>query len=136
MTERRRILYIDDNLLNLRLVQKGLKSSGYELLMTHDVEQGLVWATSQTPALIFLDFHMPDKNGLDLLQELKAQPHTQHIPVIMLSADSSGTVQQQAKQLGCVDYLVKPVSQTALLRAIEQHVGSAKVGEATPPTEH
>lgn len=115
-----KILYIEDNILNIQLVRKMLKVMNYQLIEAYDGESGYDTAMVQTPDVILLDMHLPDINGLEVLRRIKKHPHLSHIPVIALTADDSSENQQRCLEAGCDSYLVKPCSRPTLLKAIVQ----------------
>lgn len=115
-----KILYIEDNILNIQLVRKMLKVMNYQLVEAYDGESGYDAAMVQMPDVILLDMHLPDINGLEVLRRIKKHPHLSHIPVIALTADDSSENQQRCLDAGCDSYLVKPCSRPTLLKAIVQ----------------
>ncbi len=117
----RTLLYIDDQDLNLRLVERILQSdSRYRLLTAMQGQDGLKIARTQHPDLILLDLNLPDMHGEDVLARLKIHPATRDIPVVMVSADAiSGRAQELLAQGAC-GYVTKPYRVAELLRVIEE----------------
>ncbi len=113
-----RVLCIDDDPINTRLIGKMLKPMGYEFFEAHTPLQGLKLATTQPLDLIFVDYNMPDMNGVDLVRALLAHPHNKGVPVVMLTAHDNQTIQQQALKAGCAAFLSKPLTKYALLRTV------------------
>jgi CheY-like chemotaxis protein len=114
-----KILYVDDDVLNRRLVQKMVKSFGYAYVDAPDAKEGIRLASLQQPDLIIMDYMLPDMDGLEATLSLKSLPYTTNIPVIMLTGDVMITP-EIAKSVGCIAYLNKPVSMNTLLRTIVQ----------------
>lgn len=113
------LLYIEDQDLNLRLVERILAPHAHYRLLTAMLGQtGLDLARSERPALILLDINLPDMRGDDLLVLLKADPATCGIPVIMVSADSMSARMQELIGQGACGYVAKPYKVTELLRVI------------------
>jgi PAS domain S-box-containing protein len=121
--EQRRILYIEDNLSNLTLIEQILeRHSGIELLSAMQGTLGLDLASKHQPHLIILDLHLPDIPGVEVLRRLKSDQVTCDIPVVMLTADASKTQSEQARLLGASDYLTKPLDIVAFLDAVAHHL--------------
>jgi CheY-like chemotaxis protein len=105
------ILYIEDNLSNLTLVERILERyAAVELIPAMQATIGLALARQQRPDLIVLDLHLPDMPGTEVLKRLKADQSTREIPVIVLTADASKSQSERVRQLGATDYLTKPLN--------------------------
>jgi PAS domain S-box-containing protein len=114
-----RVLYIDDNPANVRLVHEVLDGwAGVSLDTAHMGRLGLDLARTHPPDLVMLDLQLPDMDGYGLLAALKADPRLSTVPV--LAVTSLGTAQDVARgrQAGFVDYLVKPVEMASLRAAV------------------
>jgi two-component system cell cycle response regulator DivK len=105
----KKILIIEDNLLNLELVQDLLELSGYQVLSATMAEAGLELAKSENPDLILMDIRLPGLNGLEAIMLLKQAPPTQHIPVVALTADAMPSDRQRALAYGAAGYILKPI---------------------------
>jgi PAS domain S-box-containing protein len=118
------VLYIEDQDLNLRLVERILQQhTQYRLITAMFGETGLNLARTDHPDLILLDINLPDMRGDDLLVQLKADDATRNIPVIMVSADSMSARMQQLIGQGACGYVAKPYKVTELLRVIAETLG-------------
>ncbi len=107
--ERHTILYIEDNLSNLHLMERILSHrQGFRLLAAMQGSLGLDLAREHHPDAILLDLHLPDMPGTEVLRELKANPGTADIPVIVLSADASADQVKRLLEAGARAYLTKP----------------------------
>ncbi|MEO0564919.1 MAG: response regulator [Chloroflexota bacterium] len=113
-----RILYIEDNPQNMRLVRKFLQMGGYEMLEAETGEQGITIARNERPDLILMDINLPDVDGVAATNVLKADAETAHIPVIALTANAMHGDRERFLNAGCDDYLSKPVSKNELLEAV------------------
>ena len=102
------VLLVDDNPTNLQVLYKTLEGSGYTLLAARDGEQALSIAAKAVPSLILLDIMMPGIDGFEVCRRLKADPVTQGIPVIFLSALTDTDAKVQGFELGAIDYISKP----------------------------
>ncbi|MBI9047941.1 MAG: response regulator [Anaerolineaceae bacterium] len=119
-TAKKRILTIDDGVEITQLISMLLTANGYTVDVAFCGRDGLVHAMKNMPDLILLDFMMPDKDGLEVLQELRQIPGMEDIPVIMLTAQAKSDVIQKALQLNVSDYILKPFELTNLLERIEK----------------
>ena len=118
---KRTILYIEDNLSNLNLVQEILRQQPQvELLSAMQGRLGLDLARKHSPDLILLDIHLPDLNGWDVFSQLQGEETTRNIPVIIISADATARQIQQFMTAGARDYLTKPLDVTKFSRVIEE----------------
>lgn len=120
----RRILYIEDNVSNLTLVERILsEQSGLELVAAMQGQLGLDLARQHRPDLIVLDLHLPDMTGEEVLRRLKADPSTREIPVVVLSADASKGQVDRLTREGADDYLTKPLDVTRFLGVLADKLG-------------
>jgi CheY-like chemotaxis protein len=104
------ILYIEDNLSNLRLIERILKKRTRVVLQSAmQGRLGLELALKHRPAMILLDLHLPDMMGDEVLRRLRADPETHDIPVVMISADATAGQVERLRAMGAVDYLTKPL---------------------------
>ncbi|MEM9950234.1 MAG: response regulator [Chloroflexota bacterium] len=122
-----RLLIVEDDLGHATLVQMNLEEAGFHNKIDH-VENGQLaidYVTAfinQTPnesLLILLDINMPVLDGFQVLERLKSNPRTKHIPVIMLTSTDSEEEIQRAYALGCNVYLRKPVDYEQFMVAIK-----------------
>lgn len=104
----KRILVVDDEDDILKMVGRRLQSWGYEVVTASDGMQGVELALTHRPALILLDIMMPKLKGRDVCAILKANPNTQDIPVIFLTALGLPDHIKAGLDLGADDYLMKP----------------------------
>ena len=114
------VLYIEDNLSNYRLLELAFGMwGGINLLPAMQGEIGIVLATEKRPDLILLDLHLPDMSGYDVLVHLKADPRTQDIPIVVISADATPSEMRRLLRAGALDYLTKPVNLEALAKIVK-----------------
>ncbi len=114
------ILIVEDNSTNARLSCEMLASAGYSAIVATNGEAGLRLAKQRLPALILLDLQMPDIDGLTLARQLKADPTTASIPLIMLTAHAMDEHREQALQAGCSRFVTKPVRYRSFLDEVAQ----------------
>jgi CheY-like chemotaxis protein len=116
------ILIIDDTPENLQLLSQTLSEQGYTVRGAVRGQMGLKAAQSAPPDLILLDIKMPELNGYEVCERLKADPKTQEIPVIFLSALDDVLDKVKAFQLGAVDYITKPFQVEEVLARVENQL--------------
>jgi PAS domain S-box-containing protein len=118
-TSNKKILYIEDNPSNLQLVKEILdKIEGMTLQTARTGEMGLQIASTEQVDLILLDIHLPDMNGFEILERLKANPLTKEIPVIALSANAMPDDIQHALLQGFKNYITKPIDMKSFLSVL------------------
>jgi signal transduction histidine kinase/ActR/RegA family two-component response regulator len=118
---RQTLLYIEDNLANLKLVQRVVaRRNDIDIIPAMQGRVGLDFAAEHQPALILLDLHLPDIPGDQVLQVLRANPATAQIPVVVVSADATLGQQQRLLTAGASAYLTKPYEVEELLRIIDE----------------
>jgi signal transduction histidine kinase/CheY-like chemotaxis protein len=115
------VLYIEDNLANLRLVERVVSlRPGVALLSAMQGRQGLELARAHRPDLIVLDLHLPDLPGTEVLAQLVVEPDTRKIPVVILSADATPNQTARLRAQGAHAYLTKPLDVKALLTLLDE----------------
>lgn len=119
MSDQKRVLYVEDNPQNMRLVRKYLRMGGYTMLEAETGLDGLAVARNEIPDLILMDINLPDIDGVEATRQIKADHLTQHIPVIALTANAMHGDRERFLDAGCDDYLSKPVSKNDLLERID-----------------
>jgi signal transduction histidine kinase/ActR/RegA family two-component response regulator len=125
------ILYIEDNLSNLRLIERVLElRPQVRLLSAMHAGLGLDIARQVKPDLILLDLHLPDMNGEEALLRLRSDPETVSIPVVIVSADATVGQVQRLLGAGADDYLTKPLEVSRFLGIIDRTL----VAGVEPPT--
>ena len=118
---KRKILYIEDNLPNLSLVEQMLAElPGIELLTAIQGRLGFDLAIKHNPDLILLDLHLPDLPGWEVLKQLKRHLATSHIPVVVISADATRRQVDRLMAAGAHSYLTKPLEMAEFYRTIEE----------------
>jgi two-component system, sensor histidine kinase and response regulator len=116
------ILIIDDVVANLQLLSNALSQSEFEVRCVAKSQMALRVAKSILPDIILLDINMPDISGYEVCQQLKAEPQTQEIPVIFLSAADGVFDKVKGFEVGAIDYICKPFQLEEVLARIKLHV--------------
>lgn len=120
-----KILYVEDNPQNMRLVKKILMSAGYAVLEATDGLSSVALAAREHPDLILMDINLPDINGLEATARLKASPQLADIPVIALTANAMHGDREHCIAAGCDGYLAKPVMKNELLNTVANFLNQA-----------
>ena len=103
-----KILVIDDDFANRRVLRLVLTRNGYAALLAGDGYEGLRMAKEARPDLILLDFFMPGEDGFEVLAQLKADPELRGIPVVIFTVLVREESQRQALEMGAAAYVTKP----------------------------
>jgi DNA-binding response OmpR family regulator len=119
MSDRIRLLLIDDEVDMLEMLKHHLRLYGFDVHTAADGPSGLKLAQKEKLDLILLDWMMPGMNGLEVLSELKHNKKTENIPVFMFTAKGIIEDIEQAFDIGADDYIVKPVTGTELAKKIK-----------------
>jgi CheY-like chemotaxis protein len=117
------ILCAEDNEENLFMLQRRLTRRGFEVKIAMDGAQTVEWAKTLQPDLIVMDLNLPVLDGWEATRRLKSQPETQHIPIIVLTADSTKRSREQALAAGCDEFELKPIEFEGLLEKIQALLG-------------
>jgi two-component system, cell cycle response regulator DivK len=115
-----RILIVEDNEKNLKLVRDLLQVKGYQTLEAGTAELGIELARRHTPQLILMDIQLPGMDGVAALGQLKADPITAKIPVIALTAFAMKDDRERFRSAGFDGYLVKPINIRELLEVVKE----------------
>jgi signal transduction histidine kinase len=121
-------LYIDDNLPNVRLVERifTLRPASTLLVATLG-SSGIAMALEHRPDVILLDLHLPDMTGVDVLKRLRAEPATATTPIIIVSADATTSSPKRLRELGATDFITKPFDIRRLLDLVDAATGAVAV---------
>ena len=117
-----RILIVDDNATNLKLVAYLMKANGYVVDTALDAESAIEAIRQRHPDVILMDIQLPGIDGLELTRRLKADPGTRDIIIIAVTAYAMKGDQDKALAVGCDDYITKPIDTRALPETIARHL--------------
>jgi adenylate cyclase len=120
--ESARILVVDDTTENLQVIGAILRKSGYQLSIAKSGQQGLDIAARTPPELVLLDITMPEMDGFEVCEKLKADPVLKDIPVIFLTASNEAGSVVRGFEIGAVDYITKPFNAAELLSRVNTHL--------------
>jgi two-component system cell cycle response regulator DivK len=116
----RKILYVEDNEYNRKIVRQLLSRSACRLIEAGDGETGVALARQELPDLILMDVQLPKMSGLDATRTLKADARTAGIPVIVITSFALSGDREKAAAAGAIDYLAKPYSPRELLAMVRK----------------
>jgi CheY-like chemotaxis protein len=122
-----RILIVDDNATNLKLVAYLMKAHGYDVDSALDAEGAIEAIGRRRPEVILMDIQLPGIDGLELTRRLKADPGTRDIIIIAVTAYAMKGDQDKALAVGCDDYITKPIDTRALPDTIARHLARRDV---------
>ncbi len=121
-TDTYKILAVDDNQINIKLLNRTLSTNHYQVLTAMSGEEALEKAQSDQPDLILLDVLMPGMDGYETCKQLSSIEGTKHIPIIFLSAKNETVDKARGFALGAVDYLTKPFNPIDIISRIRSHL--------------
>jgi CheY-like chemotaxis protein len=123
------ILYIEDNVSNIVVVQRVIDSMGYQLLVAKTGQTGLELTANEKPDMILLDISLPDIDGLDIARQLRATPEQAHLPIIAVTASAMVGDRERCLDAGCNDYISKPFQVQTLVEVIKRRMIQSDIGE-------
>ncbi len=119
---KKQILIVDDEPAWVKALSLLLRKQGYKVLEATNGRDALVTLSGSKPDLILSDVRMPDMNGFDFLDQVRRTSKNSKTPVIFLSAVDDYDARKAAKDLGAVDYLVKPFDEKDMLSVLSRHL--------------
>ena len=120
--EKKTILVIEDNELNMKLMRSLLKIGNYEMLEAVDAETGIKLVKQHIPDLILMDIQLPGMDGLRATRIIKEDTDVKHIPVVAVTSYAMQGDDVKATEAGCAGYITKPINTKEFLKNIEQYV--------------
>ncbi len=116
------ILIVEDNELNMKLFNDLLQVHGYDIIQSSDGSDVLKIANDQKPDLILMDIQLPERSGLEITKDLKADEALKHIPVVAVTAFAMKGDEQKVFEAGCDGYIAKPISVPTFLETVAKHL--------------
>jgi CheY-like chemotaxis protein len=127
------VLYIEDNRSNVRLMQRVLeRRPGVRLLDAPCGADGLRMAATESPDLIFLDLHLPDMSGEDVLRDLSQDGRLRRIPVAVLSAGATVAQVRRLTASGAGAYLTKPLNISEIMQLLDERLRAGAMHGTAP----
>jgi CheY-like chemotaxis protein len=130
----KRILLIEDNVLNRRLAQFLLKSQGYEVWEATNAPEAFAVLRERQPDLILMDIQLPGMDGLTATRQLKADPLTRAIPVLAVTSYAMRGDETKAIEAGCSGYVTKPIDKQFFLETVARVLADAEATQQGEPT--
>ncbi|MEY2480153.1 MAG: two-component system, cell cycle response regulator [Verrucomicrobiota bacterium] len=124
MTDKK-ILIIEDNVLNLELATDLLEAKGFVVSAAQTAEEGIRMAQEILPDLVLMDVGLPGMDGLCATKELKANPATRHLTIVGLTAHAMKGDEEIAFKAGCDGYLTKPIDTRTFVESTTRFIASA-----------
>jgi putative two-component system response regulator len=131
-----RILIVDDDGAIRRFLERLLSPAGYAVEAVGTAEEALARLHAEPPDLVLLDLHLPDRSGQEVLEEIRDNPLTRLLPVVMLTGASSHAERMRAQALGVTDFLSKPFSPDELLPRVRALVLMKQFADEHEHAEH
>ena len=122
------ILAVEDEVRNAALLRAILGPAGYDLTIAMSLAEARAAVGTKRPALVLLDRHLPDGDGLSLARELRASAATAGVPILLVSASVLPVDRVAAEEAGCDGFIDKPVRVESLLAEVARHLGLADRG--------
>lgn len=121
----KKILVVEDDIDNRRIVAKVLSVEGYLIVEATDGIEALARARADRPDLILMDLALPNMDGWEATRRLKEDSETRDIPVVALTAVAMRGDEEQARAAGCDDYISKPARPAVIREVVRKYLGGA-----------
>jgi CheY-like chemotaxis protein len=118
-----RILVVEDNATNMKLVRDVLQAEGYRTIEATTGSAAVALAVEHAPALVLMDIQLPDIDGIEALGQLRADERTAAVPVLAVTALAMDGDRERFLDAGFDDYVPKPVDIAALVATVAEHCG-------------
>lgn len=119
------ILIVEDDAETASIFSQMLELHGYQVEVAHGSGQAMLKLNRQLPDLVLLDVMMPDVSGLEVCRYLRRDPHTAHLPVVIVSAKAQNEDIAEGLEAGATAYLTKPISMEQLIQHVEAALAAA-----------
>jgi two-component system cell cycle response regulator DivK len=120
--QRKKVLIVEDNDLNMKLFNDLLEANDYQTLQTKDGLEALNLAREHRPNLILMDIQLPEVSGLEVTRWIKQDADLRAIPVVAVTAFAMKGDEEKIREGGCEGYIAKPISVVNFLRTVERFV--------------
>ncbi len=117
------VLVVDDSPMITKVVGSVITAMGHQVVEASDGAAALMTAETLPPDLIFLDLHMPEMGGLQMLERMRATPGLKDVPVVLLTASRDPDVVTKAARYGVKDYLSKPARPASIREKVKKYIG-------------
>ena len=117
-----KVLVIEDNKLNMKLVKGLIKIGKYRMLEANDAESGIQQIREQRPDLVLMDIQLPGMDGLSATKVIKEDPDLKDIPIVALTSYAMQGDKEKALAAGCTGYITKPIDTRKFLETLAQYL--------------
>ncbi len=128
----RTVLVVDDDPVILKLLEVNFEMEGFAVLLAHDGEEGVALTRRQRPDIVVSDIMMPRMSGLELVEELKGDPATSDIPILLLTAKAQTADVRAGVDAGADDYITKPFEPLELVERVNRLVDARESRPSRP----
>ena len=122
MSDKKKVLCIEDNSVNMLLVSRIVEAEGHDLIQAEDGPEAIDILETTTPDIILLDINLPGINGLDLAKQFKANDRIAPVPLIATTAQVLVGDRERCLEAGCDDYLPKPLDIRRLREVLREYL--------------
>ena len=120
------ILIVEDNPVNALVLSRILQTAGYQTVMANNGKEALLaMSTTSGIQLIITDYMMPEMDGLEFIEKVRALPKFSHVPILIASAHGDIETVKRAKNLQCEGFLIKPLNKQQVIERVKQLLGLA-----------
>lgn len=123
----KKILVVDDEQVNVKMVAYILKSNGYDVVTAFNGKEGLALAKKEVPDLVLLDILMPGMDGFEVLARIRQEDRLKDVKIVMLTAKEKMDDVERAMTLGAKSYIMKPFTSDALVAKVKYALGDQPV---------
>lgn len=116
------VFVVEDHPLNMKLTSDLLELHGFQVVKATDGESALQLLQTLQPDLILLDIHLPGMDGLQVFQQIKADPRLSAVPVIALTASAMRDQEERIRTVGFTDYIAKPIDTKRFIATVRTHL--------------
>jgi two-component system cell cycle response regulator DivK len=119
------VLIVEDNELNMKLFNDLLEAHGYATLKTSSGTEALELTKAHKPDLILMDIQLPEVSGEVVIQWIKSDPTTHHIPIVAVTAFAMKGDEERIRSKGCEAYMSKPIAIAKFIETVKTYAGPA-----------
>lgn len=116
----KRVLVVEDNENNMKLITLVLEKHGYEPIKAFTGEEGVEKAIAERPEMILMDIQLPDINGTEAVQRIRMVDDMQEIPIIAITSYAMAGDREKMLDMGCIGYFEKPIDPMTIVEDIEK----------------
>jgi CheY-like chemotaxis protein len=128
----RKVLLIEDNLMNMELATDLLEGAGFEVLQAERAEAGIALAHARQPDIILMDIALPGMDGLEATRRLKRDEQTARIPIVALTASAMLGDHTKARAAGCCGHIAKPIDTRRFIETVSSYMQKEANPDGTP----